>query len=77
MNADLRDLLEQAEQGRAELLRVAVELARRLHAADPEEAERAASEIQGQRAGLGESPILEAGVTADVLGLVVDALMGR
>jgi len=39
-----------------------------------EATERAASEIQGQRAGLGESPILEAGVTADVLGLAVGAL---
>jgi hypothetical protein len=77
MAADLRDLIEQAEASRAELLRMAAELARRLRAADPEAAEAAAREIQGQRAGLGESGLLEAGVTADVLEHVVDALRGR
>ena len=43
MPTDLRNLLEQAEQSRAEVLRAAVELARRLRAADPEAAEGAAS----------------------------------
>ena len=77
MISDLRDILEQSEQSRAELLRVAVDLARRLSTADPELAERAAADIQAQRGGLAESTMLEATVTAEVLGLVVDALMGR
>lgn len=67
MSPDLRDLLEKVEAGRAELFRVA----------DTEAAEEDARAIQGQRAGLGGSPLLEPANTADVLGLVVDALRGE
>ncbi|MFI5180317.1 MAG: hypothetical protein ACHQPI_02880 [Thermoanaerobaculia bacterium] len=74
---DIRDLLEQIEAGRAELLAVAVQIARRLRTVDPEAAEEVAQEVQTHRAGLAESSLLEATVTADVLGLVVDALRGR
>ena len=77
MPADLRDLLEQVEASRAELLGVAVDLARRLRAVDPEAAERAAADLQAKRAGLAESTLLEAEVTVRVLELVVKALLGE
>ena len=70
------DLLLQAEAARAELLEVAVGLARRLRSVSLEEAEKAALEVNGKRASLGESPLYEAQVTVEVLSLVEDALRG-
>lgn len=77
MPPDLRDLLEQAEADRAELLSVTMDLAGRLRAADLGSPEEAAREIQAKRAGLDESPLLEAGVRAEILGAIVAALLGE
>lgn len=68
------DLLSQAEVSRDDLLHVAVDLARRLRAVAPEEAEKAALEVNGTRRGMGESSLLAVQVTAQVLSLVEDAL---
>lgn len=68
---DLRDLVAQLEAGRAELLDVAVRLAVRLRCADPDQAKKAANEIRARRAGLAESPVYEALVTADIPGPIV------
>ena len=70
------DLLLQGEAARAELLEVAVGLARRLRSVSPEEAERVALEVNGKRTALGESALYEAQVTVEVLSLVEDALRG-
>jgi hypothetical protein len=70
------DLLTQAEAARAELLAVAVDLARRLRCVSLEEAESAALAVHATRRGLGESSLYEAQVTEEVLALVEDALRG-
>lgn len=70
------DLLLQGEAARVELLGVTVALARRLRSVSPEEAEKAALEVNGTRASLGESPLYEAQVTEEVLSIVEDALRG-
>jgi len=70
------DLLLQGEAAQAELLEVTVALARRLRSVSPEEAEKAALEVDGKRASLGESSLYEAQVTVEVLSLVEDALRG-
>ena len=70
------DLLAQVEASRHELLRVTVDLARRLRRVAPVEAEKAALEVNGTRRGLGESSRLEAQVTVEVLSLVETALRG-
>lgn len=67
-------LQEQNEAIQAELLGVAVRLARRLRELDPAAALEAAQEVQDVRRGLAESTLLGAGVSARVLGLVEDAL---
>ena len=69
--------LAQMEEVREELLRVCDLLARRLRAVSPEEARKAALEVNDIRRAMRETSRYEVAATGEVLRLVEDALVGR